>query len=725
MTKLLQEEELKATGRHWWHVITEMIQSDVVTSLVEFITNSDDSYARLEARGIAVSGRIQVDVIERRSGQDSTIVITDDAEGFSAPELRERFGYMGADTSGSSDDADVRGFFGDGLKEGVLGLERGGTLQTIRDGKAARAELRWADKTPVYSERQLNVDVTPAIRQDWNLPGNGSRLEVRVAHDVRLPRHEKLYEALSRHFSLRDILQSETRTLRLRRLNDRGRVQQEDDVSYRDPVRDDSFQPVRTSGKVPGYPDAEYELEVWRSTETLSGREAGPQRQSGIVVKAQRALVDIGFFGHENRMGTEFLYGRLQCPQLNIRLRQGDMVVAKNRRGLNAKNDFVRALLGSLDEKMKPIIEAEADRLRKADSQNVDPKSRKRLEELRRELNKIASEELEEEGGEEGDDDGTPDFRFSGKGYTAFVGEERVVKAILRASVLDGPTAVSFEATGEALSVEPKSVSVTPDQAVEGLIVVEARLRGDKVLDGGLIEAHADSNKAFATVSVRERVTEPRPTFAFDSQSYRVPMSEWKEVRLRIHAPSFLLPAQVTFDLDKGDLQLRPSTEVASPENARDDWLTLRVSVRGDQVGSTDTLEARLAGMVATTSLRVVSKDEQEPASSGGLIKEIRYDAREDPSQRTYFSDGVITVYVNHPSLRRYLLKKADQLKPAGRALIAELVMHAFCRHVAERTYSESTFVNDPESAVQTVFSIYEQMLRKHGQRVHSIMNPA
>lgn len=722
MTEPIVEEELKASGRYWWHVITEMIQSNVVPALVEFITNSDDSYARLESQGRALSGRIQIDVIERRSGQDSSVIITDDAEGFSAEQLRERFGTMGADTSGS---ANVRGFFGDGLKEGVLGLQRGGTLQTIRDGLMSRAELVWIDRKPVYTERQLGVEVDPAIRQNLGLQGDGSRLEVYVASDVRLPRHEKLYETLTRHYALRGILQSETRTVRLRRLNDKGRVLQQDDLSYRDPVRDDAFESIDVEGTVAGYPDARYELAVWRSTEPLSGPEAGAQRQSGIIVEARRALVDIGFFGHENRSGTEYLYGRLVCPVLYDRLRSGDMVVAKNRSGLNRRNDFVIALLAELDKILKPVVAAEAERLRRVETQNVDPKSRKRIEELRRELNKIAQEELEEEGDEPGDEEGTPDFRFSGRGYTVYCGEERVVKALLRASVIAGPTTAEFSVAGEGLSVHPMKVAVSPQSAVEGLIVVEARVHGDKVLDAGLVEAAVESHKASATIVVKERDTTPPPTFAFVSQFYRVPVSEWKEVALRIHIPSApLLPAQVTFDLDKGDLEVRPSTEIADPENARGEWLTLRVNVRGDQIGSADTLEARLGNLVATTNLRVVSKEEPDKPGRGGLIKDIKLDSRENPTQRTYFREGVITVFVNHPSLRRYLLKPDDQAKPAGRALLADLVMHAFCRHVAERTYLDSTFVNDPESAVQTVFSIYEQMLKKHGQRVHSIMNP-
>jgi len=621
--------------------------------------------------------------------------------------------------------ASVRGFFGDGLKEGVLGLKRGGSLKTIKDGVMSWAELNWKDGTPVYLLRQSGKRASDAIRRQLGLRGNGTRLEIRVHPDVRVPRHESLYEAISRHFSLRDILQNPARTVVLRRLNDRGRVLQEDTVSHRDPARDEAFEPITIEGLIPGYPGAKYTLTVFRATEPLSGSEAGAQREGGIVVQAHRAIVDIGFFGHENRPGTQYLFGRLRCDALYDRLRAGDVVVAKNRSGLNRQNDFVKALLKELASGLDPIVAAEAKRMEEAESQRVDPRSKQRLEELRRELNKIAQEELDEEGQETGDEEGTPDFRFSGRGYTLYRDEDRVIRAYLRQGAIDSPCVVCFSVVGDGLEVAPVQVTVEADEAVEGFVAIEAKLVGHDILDAGLVEAEVGTHKASATVSVRERDKVALLPFAFERQSYRIPISEWKEVRLRIHVPSApLLPAQVTFDLDHDNLQLRPSTEIADSKDARDDWLTLRVQVRGDQIGSSDVLQAKLGSLVATCELRVVSTPEHDPDKRRGLIKDIKFDPRPNPPQRTYFSDGVITIFVNHPSLKRYLLKPADQARPASRVLTADLVMHAFCRHVAERTYLDNPFVHDSESAVQTVFQIYEQMLRKYGERIHLIMNP-
>src|ERR1700730_18092968 len=157
---------LKVDDRHIWLSIMEMIQANALKALVEFITNSDDTYARLEARGKTATGRILVDVVERRREEDSEIRIVDDGEGFSEEELEQCFGTMGKDTSGQSSGFVVRGFFGDGLKEGVLGLKRGGVLRTIKNGHIAQPELVWDDQTPMYRLRQAPTPVTPAKRRE-------------------------------------------------------------------------------------------------------------------------------------------------------------------------------------------------------------------------------------------------------------------------------------------------------------------------------------------------------------------------------------------------------------------------------------------------------------------------------------------------------------------------------------------------------------------------------
>jgi hypothetical protein len=718
---------LRIDERHIRLSILEMVQANVTKALIELITNSDDSYARLEASGIAVTGRIQIDVIERRSGEggESLLRVIDDAEGFDRRGLEERFGTMGLDTAGQRPGTEVRGFFGDGLKEAVLGLKKGGVLRTIRNGKFAQAELMWEGNRPVFRLRQPPTPVTAAQRRELGLQGDGTHLTVFLGPDIRIPHHDNLVEQLSRHCSLRDILQNDARRIIVGRLNARGRLGTQDEAIYREPKMDTTFGTRVLPGIVRGY-DTPFTITLKRSIEPLSGAEEGPLRDGGLLVRARRSIVDVGFFGLDNKPGTEHLFGYLDCPALDDRLRNEDVVVAKNRAGLNRQNEFVRALLNEAGRLLTPILKEEAERQKSGEGKPLDAKARRRLEELKNELNRIAKLELEEEGEESGDAEGSLALRFSRNGFTLYVGEPRAIRVIAKAENVRPGDVLQVEAVGDGLQLSPSAIPLSTDDAVEGYISCEAQLLGTSELSAGLLEARIGDLKATATVTVKKRIEIAPPAFSFEHDAYRVPVAKWKELALRIHVPSVAgLPAQVSFALDAGDMQVRPDAEIADPLSAKDEWISLRVQVRGDQIGSEDTLEARMGTWVTTTRLKIVSGDSPEKKTRGGLIHDIRYDPREEPVQRTLFQSGVLTIYVNHSSVKRYLARQEDRDTPAGRALVADLAMHAFCRYIAEQTYKDDPFLSDTESVLQTVFNTYERMIKKYGEKIHAIMNPA
>jgi hypothetical protein len=76
----------------------QAIRKDVLRALVEIITNSNDSYSRLEDAGIPVSGVIIIDIL--RKHKDSVIRIRDYAEGMDDVRMDRVVGTYGEATSG-------------------------------------------------------------------------------------------------------------------------------------------------------------------------------------------------------------------------------------------------------------------------------------------------------------------------------------------------------------------------------------------------------------------------------------------------------------------------------------------------------------------------------------------------------------------------------------------------------------------------------------------------
>ena len=76
----------------------QAIRKDVLRALVEIITNSNDSYARLEDAGAHASGEIIIDIL--RKHKNSLIRVRDFAEGMDDARMDMVVGTYGEATSG-------------------------------------------------------------------------------------------------------------------------------------------------------------------------------------------------------------------------------------------------------------------------------------------------------------------------------------------------------------------------------------------------------------------------------------------------------------------------------------------------------------------------------------------------------------------------------------------------------------------------------------------------
>ena len=94
---------------------------NIVDGIVELVTNSDDSYKRLEEKRVKTSGKIEIYVNRKKGGICENLKIKDYAEGMTKEELEKAIEF-GGETSGFLEGRSVRGLFGRGLKETIVSL---------------------------------------------------------------------------------------------------------------------------------------------------------------------------------------------------------------------------------------------------------------------------------------------------------------------------------------------------------------------------------------------------------------------------------------------------------------------------------------------------------------------------------------------------------------------------------------------------------------------------
>lgn len=377
----------------------QAIRKDVVRALVELITNSNDSYHRMEDAGIPNEGRIIIEL--QRKHADSILRVCDNAEGMTPDDMDAKVGKYGEATSGFKEGKSVRGLWGSGLKDSFFGLGHG-SVSSIRDGAFSRCSLSVASGKPTY-QREKSLRATRAIKNQYELPlGNGTVMEIVVSReDVRVPQFENLRRNLERHFELRAIMSSPKRTVLLREVDARGKVSSEVTLNHKAPI---GVEVLNDTVSIAGH-TVEARVQVFRANEPLSTpAEEGDYADGGFLIISKGVVLALTLFKFEHNEHAARFYGNVSCDHLHELLKKDDRILTATRDGISWKHEFTKALMHAIEAKLEPLVEEERKRAQAEQRSTMNRKLRERLNNALHQLNSIADSEL---GKISGEGDGT------------------------------------------------------------------------------------------------------------------------------------------------------------------------------------------------------------------------------------------------------------------------------------------------------------------------------
>ena len=488
----------------------QAIRKDVLRALVEIITNSNDSYSRLEDSDKPASGEIIIDVW--RKHKNSVIRVRDFAEGLDDARMDKVVGTYGEATSGLKEDLHVRGMWGRGLKDAIFGLGYG-YVNSIRKDTLYRSSLLLKDGVPTF-ELDEPTPATEELREKYGIPeGNGTVIEIILSReDIKMPRFENLRNYLQRHFELRTIMANQSRLIILRNLAGADKVKDEYVLSYKPPkgekILDEQFE-------IEGYP-ASAHLQLLRSNIQLSTRgEEGDYADAGLLVVSQGTVISLTMLKFENDPYASFFYGSLECDYLHDLLKNDEPVLTATRDGINWSLPFAKALKQSVESRIEPLVQVEREHAIQDEQIKLDKQLRRKLDKTVRELNVIASSELSER---RTTSDGKPEPPPSGLEFASvrmFVQTGQQVTLTLRAHLSEK---IHNGATVFVVSNNPEVDVLTPKIQVNALKehseigIAKIQVEGKQVGNEGIVTAYMGDQKAQVVVQVRSRKEEVEDT---------------------------------------------------------------------------------------------------------------------------------------------------------------------------------------------------------------------
>ncbi|MEN9978957.1 MAG: ATP-binding protein [candidate division WOR-3 bacterium] len=375
----------------------------VTDALVELITNSDDSYRKLEEAGIVHSGRIEISLVNKKE-QPSILLVRDYAEGISRERLSE-ISKFGAKTSGFYEGSRVRGFFGRGLKEAIVALGKGEVF-SIQNNNASCAKIETIGSTPQVSFSD-SIEASTELRKKYGiLSGNGTVVTIEITNPIiKCPTLETIFWQLKYNYALEHVLISNKRTVVLQYKCDSqnkrpgaatGETKQITFVRPKgEKILDDELR------KIPQYGDS-IRITLFESDEPLffpyepfSNKRPGV---AGIRIKTEGVYLDNTLFRFQEEAGRYF-WGYAEIDGIAQRLRKREEgILDLNRAGLRWQNDYCKAIKCVLERILEQHIIRKQKQLNADTLIEINPDSAKRLNKACNLLNKIAKDELEEDG---------------------------------------------------------------------------------------------------------------------------------------------------------------------------------------------------------------------------------------------------------------------------------------------------------------------------------------
>ncbi|MGE4588454.1 MAG: ATP-binding protein [Acidaminococcaceae bacterium] len=366
--------------------------ASIEKALVELITNSDDSYSRLENQNKPTSGNINVCYERHQNG--AILTVSDQSEGMSLERLRSVLSYGGAHSLLSKGEASGRGYFGRGLKQAIYGLGHG-WIESLYNGRLSRVDLfRAVQGNYVYDDWDGDKLAATEDYVRLNVPfgDNGTKVTIVVDNpQVSIPYFRSLVTAVNNNVYLRDLL--DRRNVALINRNKTYKTSAKVLLRYEPPSADFLLGPGLQKSFL--FQEKEYPFDL--TLQKAHNAELilkGDERTNGLLVISGTAILDCQFFRFENQLGTEYLFGKVACPGLAEMLGRGRAVISDERDGLNLKDPFVEAFANAVSDAIEPLVQQEKFRLSHIDHASTSKKTNLLIEKILQKMNIIASDEL-------------------------------------------------------------------------------------------------------------------------------------------------------------------------------------------------------------------------------------------------------------------------------------------------------------------------------------------
>lgn len=717
----MQRGEIVVDPRHLERRIKTAMQGSAIRALVELVTNCDDSYVRLRKRDSADPGKIRIGY--DKPIYDAMFYVQDFAEGMSHEKVADTFKTYGGDTSGSSKGELVRGYFGQGAKDALAGMQ-GGRICTFKDGEFTECRL-FIENGKVMYELEDSRSATAALHHEHNVNANGTVAYFRQVHSDRthVPSFETVFRQLCRNYMLRKILMNPQRSVEL--VNTKDGVPQP--VRYLPPEGEEILR-EELDLSVEGFGPLRLSVTVQRADIEL--RQSGDDRDGGLLILDEAdAVLGISLFKYDAEPLASHLFGEVKISGFRRLLDEGEAVLKEEREGLNGNHPVCSEIIKALEGFLQRAVKLEEERRQKEQLSKIDAEERQRYRKACSMLNNIAETEIQE-AIELGSDLG-PVFLPPPNGLALFpptamitVGKRYGFRLVINSGLIDHGSKISVHSASPHLRIVTPFVDVPNDDPPDGVWVKHVTVEGTQPGTHGKLECSSARRVATADIQIKADVSLLlEEGLAFWPESLTLTPDELRHSRLYLDPARLGIGAKVQIRSDKATVRVSPETVDVEPAPDSGGFPYQEITVCGERTNEDAIVTAECEDSIALLDIHVRSKLPPAPSGQSGMFKEPSFSQDTGPQQPVSYSAelGQIIIYVRFPSVQMYLGPAGDRRTLSAQVRIADLFAD-MCFQVIARRKVEMSGALRPETVSDLVQRNVYELARKHGKRLHEVL---
>lgn len=713
---------IEVDPRHTTRRMRTAMQGDVVRALIELITNSDDSYARLEARNKRCNGVIEV--VYRKEGRSVAFAVRDFAEGMSIDEVRNSFKRYGGATSGMKIAKKVRGFFGQGAKDALTSMI-GGRVCTFKRKSFIQCKLYFHNDQPMY---EISGPDTAAqeLRELHKISRNGTVAYFKAdrRRTGSIPRFNTIHERLANNYLLRKIMTNRRRKVFLL---DEGTMERRR-LRYRVPKGKEILREKLkiTYGRYGKFP---VRILVRRAGKDLS--QTSGERDGGLLILDEEDVVlDISLFRYDNEPLAARFFGEVKVGRFRELLENEEPVLTEERIGLVRQHTFCQNLVQEIEKRLDRLVKEEMMRRQRENQTRIDREEAVRYKKAFSIFNEIARAEphaVISLGRKTFDQLEKPPDGFSLYSSSTHIpaGRRFAIELQVDTKVVRPGSTVKVRSTNPKIRVMTPETRISKEDGT-GLLRKYITIEAAEPFIKGTLEAHVGKKSSQVEIFVvPEKALLLVEGMTFEPETMTLRPNQPRKVELTVYDKIIKANSRITVSSDNPSVHISQKKITVSKSSIRKHLAKYELVIWGDETGQTAYITARHKKHRARLEVHITSKEEQGARGRTGMFSEPEFSYDPEPLQRTSYSaeTGHIIIYINFPSLKHYLGKNSQYRNTLpAQVLIADLVAERCFYEVAKRKLEYSGSALRPEEKADRIQRDARELSRRYGKKVHEAL---